>query len=70
MDEYPEWTVDQWEQAWTIHVGKTYCCSVCGNMIMVTKGGVGVLEPSCCEVPMGPCKDKEISGGSGCEYRN
>ncbi len=52
MDEYPEWTVDQWEQAWTIHVGKAYSCLKCGNMIMVTKGGVGVLEPSCCGDPM------------------
>jgi desulfoferrodoxin-like iron-binding protein len=40
MDEYPEWTVDQWEKAWTIHVGKAYCCCKCGNMVMVTKGGV------------------------------
>jgi hypothetical protein len=68
MDEYPEWTVDQWERAWTIHVGKAYSCQKCGNMIMVIKGGVGVLDPSCCDVPMTPIKEQEISGNSGREY--
>jgi len=70
MDEYPEWTVDQWEKAWTIHVGKAYCCCKCGNMVMVTKGGVGVLELSCCGVPMGTCQDKETGSGSADEYHN
>lgn len=43
-----EWTVDQWMSAWTINVGKAYACDQCRSMIMVTKGGTGVLEPRCC----------------------
>ena len=50
--EYPEWTSDEWTSAWTIHVGKAYRCDVCGTMVMVTKGGVGTLEPICCGEPM------------------
>ena len=44
----PEWGVDEWEDAWTIRVGRAYACSKCGTMVMVTKGGVGALEPICC----------------------
>ena len=40
-----EWTVDQWLKAYNISVGTVYRCEKCGAMIMVTKGGVGVLEP-------------------------
>lgn len=43
-----EWSVDEWTKEWTIHVGKAYHCSKCGTMAMVTKGGVGVMEPKCC----------------------
>ncbi|MBI3397960.1 MAG: hypothetical protein HY026_01785 [Deltaproteobacteria bacterium] len=43
-----EWSVDDWTKEWTIHVGKAYRCSICGTMAMVTKGGVGVMEPKCC----------------------
>ena len=50
--EYPEWTVDEWVSAWTIHVGTAYRCDKCATMIMVTKGGVGTLEPICCGEPM------------------
>ena len=50
--EYPEWTADEWMTAWTIHVGRAYRCGACGTMIMVTKGGVGTLEPVCCGQPM------------------
>jgi len=49
---YPEWTTDEWTRAWTIHVGKAYYCEKCKTMIMVTKGGVGTLEPICCGEPM------------------
>ncbi|MEE8185471.1 MAG: hypothetical protein V3T96_03610 [Thermodesulfobacteriota bacterium] len=48
----PEWTVEEWTEAWTIRVGKAYACLVCGNMVMVTKGGVGVMEPRCCDKEM------------------
>ncbi|MDI6794852.1 MAG: hypothetical protein QME81_18630, partial [bacterium] len=48
----PEWSVEEWTREWTIHVGKAYACSVCGTIIMVTKGGIGVLDPICCGKPM------------------
>lgn len=52
-DEYAgEWDVDQWTHAWNIRVGVAYACGVCGSMVMVTRGGVGVLEPICCKQPM------------------
>ena len=43
-----EWDAEQWRRAWTIRVGVAYGCRVCGSMVMVSKGGVGVLEPVCC----------------------
>ncbi|MFQ6093782.1 MAG: hypothetical protein ACE5OR_14100 [bacterium] len=43
-----EWTREEWEQAWTIHLGRAYACQTCGTLVMVTKGGIGVLEPICC----------------------
>ncbi|MBI5286117.1 MAG: hypothetical protein HY878_00815 [Deltaproteobacteria bacterium] len=43
-----EWTVEEWTREWTIRVGKAYSCPVCGTMVMVTKGGIGVIEPRCC----------------------
>ncbi|HLA50827.1 MAG TPA: hypothetical protein VJZ92_01060 [Thermodesulfobacteriota bacterium] len=43
-----EWSVDEWTTEWTIHVGRAYHCAVCGTMVMVTKGGIGVMEPKCC----------------------
>lgn len=48
----PEWSVSEWTKGWTIHVGKAYVCRKCGTMIMVTKGGVGNLEPKCCSTDM------------------
>lgn len=47
-----EWDPAQWTRAWNIRVGVAYACGVCGSMVMVTKGGVGVLEPACCGEPM------------------
>jgi hypothetical protein len=43
-----EWSTDEWTSEWTIRVGKAYFCQVCGTMVMVTKGGIGVIEPRCC----------------------
>ncbi|MFP4056438.1 MAG: hypothetical protein ACLF0G_06180 [Candidatus Brocadiia bacterium] len=51
-EEYPEWTTEEWISAWTIHVGTAYRCEDCDTLIMVTKGGVGTLEPICCRKPM------------------
>lgn len=47
-DITPEWSKEEWIKEWTIRVGKAYSCSECGSIIMVTKGGIGVLEPICC----------------------
>ena len=44
----PEWDLNEWEEALTIHVGTTYACRECGNLAMVTKGGVGVMDMVCC----------------------
>ncbi len=51
-----EWTHEEWEQGWHLNVGSAYACSKCGNMIMITKGGVGTLEPYCCEQLMKPLR--------------
>ena len=46
------WDLGDWEEALTINVGSSYCCRICGNLVMVTRGGVGVLQLSCCEEAM------------------
>jgi desulfoferrodoxin-like iron-binding protein len=57
MSDFPErppaeWDLENWEQALTIHVGTAYACKACGNLVMVTRGGVGVMELNCCGQPM------------------
>ena len=57
MSDFPEtppaeWNLDEWEQALTIHVGDAHACEACGNLVMVTRGGVGIMELSCCGKPM------------------
>ena len=57
MSDQPEhapsnWDLDDWEQALTIHVGSTFVCRECGNVVMVTRGGIGVMDPRCCGNPM------------------
>jgi hypothetical protein len=57
MAEYPEtappeWGLGEWEDALTIHVGTAYLCRQCQNIVMVTKGGIGVMELICCGKPM------------------
>ena len=47
-----EWELTDWEQALTIHVGTAYVCRECENLVMVTRGGVGVMELICCGKPM------------------
>ena len=55
-DDYTtsEWTRDEWERAWHLNVGTAYSCEKCGSVVMVTKGGVGTLEPYCCDELMKP----------------
>ncbi len=48
----PEWDLGDWESALTIKVGTAYACRGCGNLIMVTRGGVGILDLVCCGEPM------------------
>ena len=57
MDDTPttppsDWGLGDWESALTIRVGTTYVCRQCENIVMVTRGGVGVLELVCCGEPM------------------
>ena len=47
-----EWDLGDWEEALTIHVGTAYACRACGNLVMVTRGGTGVLDLNCCGQPM------------------
>lgn len=49
-----EWGREEWKKAWNLRVGKAFHCSKCGAMVMVTKGGVGMLELKCCGMPMEP----------------
>jgi desulfoferrodoxin-like iron-binding protein len=44
----PEYDLGQWEAALTIHVGEGYVCRTCGQVVMVTHGGVGSMELVCC----------------------
>jgi desulfoferrodoxin-like iron-binding protein len=57
----PEWSLGEWEEALTIHVGTAYVCRVCGNVVMVTRGGVGVMQLACCGQPMEEVKRPETA---------
>jgi desulfoferrodoxin-like iron-binding protein len=48
----PGWNLGDWEKVLTIHVGAAYGCRKCGNLVMVTRGGIGTLELTCCREPM------------------
>ncbi len=48
----PEWHLDEWENVLTIHVGAAYVCRQCQNLVMVTRGGVGIMDLVCCGKPM------------------
>ena len=54
-----EWSLDEWEKTLNINVGTPYACRTCGNLVMVTKGGVGVLDLVCCGNPMEPMRSCE-----------
>lgn len=47
-----EWELANWERALTINVGTAYLCRTCDNLVMVTRGGTGVMELTCCGKPM------------------
>jgi hypothetical protein len=51
-DRPGEGDLEEWEQALSIQVGSAYVCRTCGNVVMVTRGGVGVMELICCGVLM------------------
>ena len=55
----PDWNLGAWEEALTIHVGTSYACRVCGNLVMVTRGGTGVLDLNCCGRPMEPIHEPD-----------
>lgn len=58
-----DWDLEEWEQALSINVGTAYVCRVCGNVVMVTRGGVGVMELICCGVQMDKIDPAERAGG-------
>jgi len=57
-----EWNLGEWEQALTIEVGAAYVCRVCNNLVMVTRGGVGVMELVCCGRPMERLDPRQLAG--------
>lgn len=61
--ENDNWDLAEWENALSIRVGTAYACRSCGNVVMVTKGGVGVMEMICCGAQMEkiePCKHGSV----------
>lgn len=63
-DSAGDWDLEEWEQALTINVGSSFVCRKCGNIVMVTRGGVGVMELVCCGVLMERVETK-AGGGAG-----
>ena len=61
----PEWDLGGWEKALTIKVGTAYACRTCGNVVMVTRGGVGIMELNCCGQPMARVAAPAPDGGQG-----
>ena len=70
MSDFPEtapieWDLGEWERALTINVGTAYACEVCGNLAMVTRGGIGVMELTCCGKRMKQVeKGRDVAGGT------
>jgi len=57
MRQFPErppaeWNLGDWERVLTIKVGSAYACRQCENLVMVTRGGVGIMQLVCCGRPM------------------
>jgi len=59
----PAWDLNEWEDALTLRVGATYVCRACGNVVMVSKGGIGVLDIVCCGKPMEQARARGTEGG-------
>lgn len=49
----------QWADAYTMEVGTAYACAQCGTVILVSRSGVGNLEPICCGTPMSKVARRE-----------
>lgn len=60
----PEWNLGDWEKALTIRVGTAFACHACGNLVMVTRGGVGVMELVCCGKVMEEVRVGKAGGGN------
>lgn len=60
-----DWGLGDWEQALTIKVGTTYVCGLCGNVAMVTRSGVGMMEMTCCGQAMEREPDSDDSASEG-----
>jgi len=61
----PEWDLGEWERALTINVGTVYTCRDCENLVMVTKGGLGILDLMCCGKPMEKLQAAGAQGSGG-----
>lgn len=48
----PEWDLGDWEKVLTINVGTAYACRECHNLVMITRGGIGLMQLTCCGKPM------------------
>ncbi len=59
-DAMADYSLDDWEKALTMEVGACFVCHLCDNRVMVTRGGVGVLDLVCC----GHTMEKICSPGS------
>ncbi len=55
--------LQDWEQSLTINVGAAFVCRACGNVVMVIRGGVGVMELLCCGRPMEAIAARKGAGG-------
>jgi len=58
-----DWNAGDWEKALTIHVGTAYICRICNNLVMITRGGVGVMELICCGKPMEKVEPRATPAG-------
>jgi hypothetical protein len=58
-----DWNLGDWEKALTLHVGTVYACRECGNLAIVTRGGLGVMEMVCCGKPMKKVDPAERADG-------
>jgi len=60
-----EWNLGDWEAALTINVGTSFVCRSCETVVMVTRGGVGVLDLVCCGTPMEKVVPERETGEPG-----